>query len=441
MTDQRLWHPFADMARVPGQEITVVSGQGCWVTDDQGKRYLDASASLWYCNVGHGRAELADAAVAQMRRLAAYHTFDVFTNEPARELARRLAEVSPTGPGSAAFFTSGGSEAVDTAAKLARRYWEARGQEERRLIIAREGAYHGMAAYGTSLAGIAPNRAGWGPLVREVVHVDADDPEALREALERHAGEVAAFIGEPVRGAGGVYPPAEGYWPKVEALCREHDVLLIADEVITGFGRLGLSFGSERFGITPDLACVAKGITSGYAALGAVLSGARVRDVLWSDGVGAIRHGYTYSGHPTACAVALANLDVLEREGLYERVRSLEPVLSEAVGALTDHALVEEVRAIGLLAAVELSAAAREEAPDLVERVTRRARERGVIVRNLLGQSLQISPPFVITPDEIEHLADVLRAALDETASELGASRAGAEPPAVVSAGDHRQTA
>ena len=273
MTDVHLWHPFADMARVPGAELAIVAGDGSWVTDDQGKRYLDASASLWYCNIGHGRAELADAAAAQMRKLAAYHTFGDFTNEPARELASRLAQMSPTGPGSAVFFTSGGSEAVDTAGKLARRYWEAKGEPQRRMLVAREGAYHGMAAYGTSLAGIAPNRDGWGPLVREVLHVDADDADALGSVFERHRGEVAAFIGEPVRAAGGVYPPASGYWERVQALCREHDVLLIVDEVVTGFGRLGAPFACERFGIVPDLVCAAKGISSGYAPLGAVLSG------------------------------------------------------------------------------------------------------------------------------------------------------------------------
>jgi putrescine aminotransferase len=420
MTEMHLWHPFADMAGVAGHEVTVVSGEGCWVTDDQGRRYLDASASLWYCNVGHGRAELADAAAAQMRRLAAYHTFDVFSNPPARELARRLAERSPTGPGSAAFFTSGGSEAVDTAAKLARRYWVVRGQPQRRILVAREGAYHGMAAYGTSLAGIAPNRDGWGPLVREVVHVDADEPEALREVVERHPGEVAGFIGEPVRGAGGVYPPPSGYWDRVQALCRDHDVLLIVDEVVTGFGRLGAEFGCARFGIVPDLVCVAKGISSGYAPLGAVLSGARVREALWSPGAGVLRHGYTYSGHPTACAVGLANLDILEREQLPERVRELEPVLSERLGPLEEHPLVDEVRTIGLLAGVELSAPARAATPDLAERVTRRAREHGVLVRNLLGHTLQISPPFVITAEELAHLADVLRTSLDEVGDEVG---------------------
>jgi putrescine aminotransferase len=437
MTHVHMWHPFADMARVPGSELTIVAGDGSWVTDDQGRRYLDASASLWYCNVGHGRAEIADAAAAQMRRLAAYHTFGVFTNEPARELARRLAQMSPTGPGSAVFFTSGGSEAVDTAAKLARRYWEAKGEPQRRLIVAREGAYHGMAAYGTSLAGIAPNRAGWGPLVREVAHVDADDADALGGLFERHSGEVAAFISEPVRGAGGVYPPAPGYWERVQALCREHDVLLIVDEVVTGFGRLGVPFACERFGIAPDLACVAKGISSGYAPLGAVLSGARVREALWSADAGPVRHGYTYSGHPTACAVGLANLDVLEREALYDRVRELEPVLEQQLGPLAQHPLVDEVRTIGLLAGVELSAAARAEAPDVAERVTRRAREHGVLVRNLVGHSLQISPPFVVTADELGHLAQVLRSALDETAAELAGDRA--KP--VATRGEHSHTA
>jgi putrescine---pyruvate transaminase len=437
VTEQHLWHPFADMARVAGQEVTLVSGEGSWVRDEQGRRYLDASASLWYCNVGHGRVELAEAAAAQMRRLAAYHTFDVFTNQPARELARRLAEASPTGPGSAAFFTSGGSEAVDTAAKLVRRYWETCGEPQRRLLVAREEAYHGMAAYGTSLAGIVPNRAGWGPLVREVVHVDADDPDALSEVLDRHRGEVAGFIGEPVRGAGGVYPPSPDYWEQVQALCRAHDVLLIVDEVVTGFGRLGSQFGCTRFGLVPDLVCVAKGISSGYAPLGAVLSGARVREALWRPGVGPVRHGFTYSGHPTACAVGLANLDILERERLYERVRDLEPTLRARLGPLKEHPLVEEVRTIGLLAGVELSRAARAAVPDLVERVTRRAREHGALVRNLVGHTLQISPPFVITADELGHLADVLQTSLDEVGNEL----ANRQPFVAPAAGDDDQTA
>lgn len=425
VTPQHLWHPFADMASVVGREVTLVSGDGAWVTDVEGRRYLDASASLWYCNVGHGRVELADAAAAQMRELAGYHTFDVFTNVPARDLARRLANRSPTGPESAVFLTSGGSESIDTAAKLARRYWDVRGQPERRVLVAREGAYHGMAAYGTSLAGIEVNRQGWGPLIREVIHVDADDADAVRDVFEQHAGEVAAFIGEPVRGAAGVHPPASGYWERVQALCRANDVLLIVDEVVTGFGRLGTEFACARFGLEPDLVCVAKGISSGYVPLGAVLCGPRVREALWRPGVGAIRHGYTYSGHPTACAVALANLDILERERLYERVGEMEPKLAERVGELERHPLVEEVRAIGLLAGVELSARARAIVPDLVERVTRRARTHGLLVRNLVGTSLQISPPFVVGGDaELDYIVEGLWASLEEVHDEVSSTLA-----------------
>jgi putrescine---pyruvate transaminase len=253
--------------------------------------------------------------------------------------------------------------------------------------------------------------------VREVAHVDADDVDALGELLDRHRGEVAAFIGEPVRGAGGVHPPPPGYWEAVQALCREHDVLLIADEVVTGFGRLGAPFASaERFGVTPDLVCAAKGITSGYVPLGAALAGARVRDALWSPEVGPIRHGYTYSGHPTACAVGLANLDILEGERIYEHVRTLEPVLSEQLSPLAEHDLVDEVRTIGLLAGVQLSAERRATVPDLAEQVTRRAREHGVLVRNLIGEALQISPPLVVTAAELGELAEALRTSLDELA-------------------------
>jgi adenosylmethionine-8-amino-7-oxononanoate aminotransferase len=416
------------MAAVDGNEVTLVSGDGSSVWDDRGRRYLDASASLWYCNVGHGRVELASAAARQMEQLAAYHIFDVFSNEPARELARRLAETSPTGPGSAVFFTSGGSESVETAGKLARRYWEVHGRPARRLLIAREGAYHGMAAFGTSLAGIAPNRTGWGPLVREVIHVDAEDPTDVARVFRDHPDEVAAFIGEPVRAAGGVYPPADGYWCEVQRLCHDHGALLIVDEVVTGFGRLGTPFGSQRFDIVPDLMCLAKGISSGYAPLGAVVSGRRVRDALWKEGVGAVRHGYTYSGHPTACAVGLANLDILEREQLYQRVERLEPVLAAAVAELADHPLVSEVRAIGLLAAVELSRGVRERVPDLTEQVTREARRKGVLVRNLLGRALQISPPYVITPEEIRHLTTTIRESLDVAARQLSAEVSSLRP-------------
>jgi adenosylmethionine-8-amino-7-oxononanoate aminotransferase len=311
-----------------------------------------------------------------------------------------------------AFFTSGGSDAIDSAAKIARRFWAAQGQPERRIVIARDGAYHGVNAFGTSLSGIEANAAGWGPLVSEVVHVGRDDLAALERTLEHQRGRVAAFVGEPVQGAAGVYPPVGDYWQGVQDLCRAHDVLLIADEVITGFGRLGRWFGSERYGIVPDMICGAKGLTSGYMPMGVVVANARVRDAVWAAGT--FRHGYTYSGHATAAAVALGNLDIIAREGLVQRVAELEPVLAQEVAPLAEHRLVGEVRTVGLLAGVELAEGARADDPGIAERVVRAARGRGVLVRNLLGRTLQISPPFVIAPEELRLLGQVLADALDE---------------------------
>ncbi|HEY9410919.1 MAG TPA: aspartate aminotransferase family protein [Jiangellaceae bacterium] len=419
---QRLWHPFANMATVPGREVVFARGQGVWLEDVDGRRYLDATASLWYCNVGYGRAELAGAAAAQMRDLAAYSTFDVYANRPALELADRLSEIAPM-PDAVVFLTSGGSDAVDTAGKIARRYWQVRGEPQRTIVVARSGAYHGMNAYGTSLAGIGPNAEGWGTLVADVLHVPHDDPSALADLLAEHGELVAAFIGEPVIGAGGVIPPADGYWAEVQRLCRAHDVLLIADEVVTGFGRTGPWFASERLGIEPDLVTCAKGVTSGYLPLGAVLAGRRVRDVLWSDTAGPFRHGYTYSGHAAACAVALRNLEIIEAEGLRDRVRQLEPVLARTVASLSDAPLVESVRSFGLLAAVQLDAEARAGDPRLVDTLVETLREDGVLVRALAGHSIQISPPFVITEDELGLLAEHLRAALVRLAAR--AERAG----------------
>jgi putrescine---pyruvate transaminase len=416
---QRLWHPFADMARVPGRELVLVRGEGAWLEDDRGRRYLDATASLWYCNVGYGRAELADVAAAQMRELAAYSTFGVYANRPALELADRLADIAPVDD-AAVFFTTGGSDAVDTAGKIARRYWWLCGEPQRTIVVARSEAYHGMNAYGTSLAGIGPNAEGWGPLVTDVLHVPHDDPAELERILAEHGDRVAAFIGEPVIGAGGVVPPPDGYWERVQHACATSGTLLIADEVVTGYGRTGPWFASERFGIEPDLVTTAKGLTSGYLPLGAVLCGPRVRDVLWDDDAGPFRHGYTYSGHAAGCAVALANLDIIEREGLRDRVRALEPVLAESLAGLEGAPLVEETRSVGLLGAVQLSAEARAEDPGLADRLVSELQDAGVLVRSLVGHSLQISPPFVITEHEVKLLAEEIGGALERVAALTG---------------------
>jgi putrescine---pyruvate transaminase len=416
------WHPFANMAQVAGDELVIVRGHGCEVVDREGRTYLDATAALWYCNVGYGRAEIASAVERQLEELFSYSTFGAYANEPALRLSDRLARLSPLEDGKV-FFTSGGSDAVDTAAKLARRYWHATGRPEKLTLIGRRHAYHGMHAWGTSLGGIPANLEGLGTLVADVVHVDAVSVEELAAAIERLGPErVAAFIGEPVVGAGGVIPPPDGYWTAVAELCREHDVLLIADEVITGFGRLGRWFGCERYGFTPDLLVFAKGVTSGYMPLGGVVVGPRVQEPFWSGEGTWFRHGYTYSGHAAACAAALANLDILERERLVERVADLQPLLAEKVHSLGDHPLVAQTRAIGLVAAVELAAGALERKPGLVDRVVTLAREQGVLTRSLRGCALHISPPFIIEPSQIDVLVAGLRRALDAAQGEEGAA-------------------
>ena len=414
-----LWNAFANMASLAGHAVTIVRGEGSYVYDDRGRPYLDALASLWYCNVGHGRAELADAAAAQMSRLAAYQTFEPFTNPPAEALARRVAALAPM-PAAKVFLTpGGGSDAVDTAAKLARSYWRALGQESKQVTIARSHAYHGMNAYGTSLGGIPANTEPFVPLVTHIEHVAWDDAPALEKAIETvGAARVGAFFCEPVIGAGGVYPPPEGYLAAVREICRRHDVLFIADEVITGFGRTGAWLASERFTLDPDMITTAKGLSSGYAPIGAVIASTRVAEPFWRPGSAEVfRHGYTYSGHPAACAVAAANLDLIERERLVARVAGLEPVLARALAPLAGHDLVAEVRAgTGLLAAVEIAEDARTADPGLGPRLVAEIRERGVITRLLRGVALQISPPFVITEAEIARIAEVFGAAFDAVA-------------------------
>jgi putrescine---pyruvate transaminase len=411
-----MWNPFASMPNVATHAVQIVRGQGATVYDAEGRAYLDAIASLWYCNVGHGRVELGDAAAAQMHQLAAYQTYEVFSNAPAEALAERVAALVPISDAKVFFTPGGGSDAVDTAAKLVRAYWRAVGQPAKQVIVGRSHAYHGVNAYGTSLGGIPLNAEPFGQLVPQVEHVPWDDAAALAKLIDNvGADRVGAFICEPVVGAGGVYFPPEGYLADVQQICRDAGVLFIADEVITGFGRTGAWFGSQRYGIEPDMMTVAKGLTSGYLPLGAVIVSPRVAEPFWHAGSAEIfRHGYTYSGHPTACAVGLANLDIVEREQLVSRVRELEPALAAALAPLAGHELVSEVRTgAGLLAGIEIAPSVREADPALAARVVTAARERGVITRLLRGVALQISPPFVISAAELHQLAEVLTAALD----------------------------
>ena len=356
-TDTRLWHPFADMHAVRRGELVITRGEGAYVWDAGGTRYLDATASLWCVNVGHGRREIVEAAMAQMEVLASYSAFGAFANEPALELAQRLAGLAPLDD-PRIFFGSGGGDAIDTAAKLARRFFAATGEPGRAHLIGRTQGYHGTHGLGTSIGGIAANSEGMGPLDPDTTHVPHDSLEALEAEFARVGPErVAAVFVEPVIGAGGVHQPRPGYVEGVAELCARAGALFVVDAVIGAFGRLGTWFGAERFGVRPDLLCFAKGVTSGYLPLGGVVASARVAEPFFEQPGVLFRHGPTYSAHPTCCAAAIANLDILEGEGLLDRGRELEGEIAGALGALDGHELVGEVRAgIGALGAVAFSA-------------------------------------------------------------------------------------
>jgi putrescine---pyruvate transaminase len=411
--DTAFWHPFAAMGAVRRAEFVVTRGEDVWLWDDAGRRYLDATASLWCVNVGHGRAEIADAVAAQMRELATYQTFADVANRPALELTSRLAALAPM-PGAKVFLASGGGEAIDTAAKIAREYFVRTGQPERTVLISRRHAYHGTHGFGTALAGMPANRVA-GPFVPDVEQVAWNDPAALEAEFERIGPErVAAFFAEPVIGAGGVLPPPPGYLERVREICARHGVLFVADSVICGFGRLGDWFGLDRFGIEPDLVTFAKGVTSGYVPLAGVVAHERVAAPFFADGAAPFRHGATYAGHPTACAAALANLDILEGDGLLKRADGLEGSLHDAVRSLADHPLVAEARGgTGALAAIELDPQRLAADPALPAALARAARDRGVLVRPMIS-AIAVSPPLTMTDEHIELLVDALRGGLDE---------------------------
>ena len=406
-----LWHPFSDMGAIEsGGEFVITRGEGVRVFDDGGRSYLDATAGLWFANVGHGRTELADAAAAQLRKIAHFSTFGDYTNDVTNALAERLAALAPV-PGSKVFLTSGGSDSIDTAAKIARRYWVERGEPSRTIMIGRQKAYHGMHYAGTSLGGLAPNTDGYGVLVPETAHVAWDDADDLRASIERLGPDnVAGFFCEPVLGAGGVYPPPVGYLEAARKICADYEVLFVADEVITGYGRIGGAwFASTRFGLDPDMVISAKGLSSGYAPVGAVLVAPAVAEPFFRPGAGVwFRHGYTYSGHAMCAAVALANLELIEREGLLQEAARLETTLARTLSRLAGHDAVQEVRCgTGALAAVQLEAPA--DAPMLVGLL----REEGVATRAVGAGGIQISPAFVMTDAEVDELAAAIGRAVD----------------------------
>ncbi len=416
------WHPFADMGAVESDRFVIDRAEGCSVWDSDGREYLDATAALWYANLGHGRPEIADAVAAQLRQLDAYSTFGDYANTPALELADRLAALFPT-PGARTFLASGGGDVIDTAAKIARAHFQRTGQPERTQLIVRRHGYHGTHGFGTSLAGIEANGAGWGPLVSGVSVVDHEDPEALRAEIDRiGAARTAAFFCEPVIGAGGVRPPEPGYLEAVAEICRDAGVLFVADCVICGFGRLGTWLGIDRWPIEPDMVTLAKGLTSGTFPLGALLVSADVAAPFFTGSPGApvLRHGATYAGHPTAAAAALAALDLYARDDLLDRGRALEGPLADALRPLGDHPLVAEVRAgTGLMAGVELTPEALA-MPDAVGVWQRAVRAAGVLARPL-GAGLAVSPPLTVTPSQIDQVGRAMLRGLDAVAAQRDA--------------------
>ena len=396
-------HPFAKPTRE--SFVSIVRGEGALVWDSTGRELVDGMASLWYCAIGHGRREMGEAIAAQASTLAGYSTFDPFTNEPADRLAERLVAVAPMSD-ARVFFCCSGSEAVDTSMKLARLAHAMRGQPERQLIISRGRGYHGTNYGGTSAQGIPPNREGWGALLPEVVQVPGDDLEALASLMAQRGNEIAAVISEPVQGAGGVYPPEEGYLQGLRRLCDQHGAFLIFDEVICGFGRLGTWFGSDYYDVTPDLTTFAKAVTSGYQTLGGVFVGPKVREGIESDPNYLMRTGYTYSGHPTACAAALKNLDILEREQLFERSVVMGKRLENGLRSLASDGLVASVRGAGAVWAVV------QHPHHDAFAVRDRMLELGVITRAVGTDTNTFCPPLVTTDAQIDRIVDTIAAAV-----------------------------
>ena len=395
-------HPFAK----PTQDrfIRIERGEGALVWDESGRELVDGMASLWYNAIGHGREEMADAIAAQVRKLGAYSTFDPFTNEPAETLAEELRQIAPT-PNARVFFTSSGSESIDTVMKLARMAHVQAGQPQRKLIISRTRGYHGVAYGGTSAQGIAAYKENFGPFVDEVVQVPAEDIEAVATLMSQRSNEVAAIITEPVQGAGGVHPPPDGYLQSLRKLCDQHGAYLIFDEVITGYGRTGSWFAAHHYGVSPDFATFAKGITSGYVPLGGVFVGIAPTAALENNPDFFLTHGFTYSGHPTACAAGLKNLEIIRREGLVDRAKHIEARLGGGLQALAADGVIESARGVGGMWALGLR-------PDQDAKAMRdhMLNTSHVIVR-ALADGLVMCPPLVIRDEHMDRLVDAVAAA------------------------------
>jgi putrescine---pyruvate transaminase len=432
-------HPFTDFKALAKKGSRIITrADNIYLWDSEGKQILDAMSGLWCVNVGYGQQALIDAATQQLKQLPFYNAFFQTATPPAIELAELLSEVTPPQFGHV-FFSGSGSEGNDTIVRMVRRYWDVLGQPQRQTILSRHNAYHGSTMAGASLGGMGGMHAQGGLPIPGIQHIEqphwwehgrpaGESREAfgLRAAgwleeriLALGAENVAAFIGEPVQGAGGVIVPPTTYWPEIQRICRKYGVLLITDEVICGFGRTGQWFGCETMGIEPDLMTFAKGVTSGYIPLGGVMVGRRVAEVLIGQG-GEFNHGYTYSGHPVACAVALANIRLIREQQLVEHVRDdVGPYLAKAYAQLNEHPLVGETQTCGLMAAVQLvrdKASGAAFAGELEIGMVCRGHcfGNGLIMR-AVGDRMIIAPPLIITRGQIDDMMALIRKCLDLT--------------------------
>jgi putrescine aminotransferase len=440
-------HPFTDPKSLAEQGSRVITrAEGVYLWDSEGKRYLDAMAGLWCVNVGYGRREIADAVHRQMLELPYYNVFFKTAHPPVIELSQRIAKLAPAHMNHV-FFTGSGSEANDTVIRMVRRYWDLMEQPRRTVIISRVNAYHGSTMGGASLGGMKAMHVQGGLPIPDIEHVaqpywyqDGGDlsPDAFgrqsaaaleAKILELGSDRVAAFIAEPIQGAGGVIIPPDSYWPEIQRICNEHDILLVADEVICGFGRTGRWFGCDYFDITADLMPIAKGLSSGYVPMGGVIVGDRVAEALIERG-GEFNHGFTFSGHPVAAAASIANLEILESEGIVDRVAAdTAPYLARRWSKLGDHPLVGEARSVGLLGALELvkDKSKREFFEDRgkVGAACRDICFRSGLVMRAVEDTMIISPPLVITKSEIDELCELAGQCLDETLATIGKRSAG----------------
>jgi putrescine aminotransferase len=430
-------HPFTDFKALAGKGSRIITrADNIYLWDSDGHKILDAMSGLWCVNVGYGQRALIDAAARQMAELPFYNAFFQTATPPAIELAELLSEVTPS-QFQHVFFSGSGSEGNDTVVRMVRRYWDILGQPQRQVIISRHNAYHGSTMAGASLGGMGGMHAQGGLPIPGIVHIQQPhwwehgrelglDREGFglmaagwleQKILELGADKVAAFIGEPVQGAGGVIVPPDSYWPEIQRICDKYGVLLVSDEVICGFGRTGHWFGCERFGARPDLMTFAKGVTSGYVPLGGVMVGDRIAKVLIDQG-GDFNHGYTYSGHPVACAVALANIRLIQQLKLVEHVHDdVGPYLAQQFATLAGHPLVGEVQTCGLMAALQLvkdKARGTAFPAELEFGMVCRGHcfANGLIMR-AVGDRMIIAPPLVITRAQIDELMALVRQCLD----------------------------